>query len=107
MDGRYRLGHRASAHCLRQLDQERAHPLGDGTSCSSPRHRGPLLSTATCRASHAESAGCPGDSYPATRGCGVRTEARRVGQECVSKCKSLTSPYNSKIKTQNLHESKK
>src|SRR3546814_6301373 len=59
--------------------------LGDGTSCSSPRHRGPLLSTANCRASHAESAGCPGDSYPATRGCGVGERAWSAGPVLQSK----------------------
>src|SRR3546814_19932561 len=27
-------------------------------------------------------------------GCGERSEERRVGQECVSKCRSRWSPYN-------------
>jgi hypothetical protein len=60
MDGWFWLGRRDSAH--HKLDQERIHPLGDGTSCSSPRHCDHNIFTADCCECHAESAGSPWDT---------------------------------------------
>src|SRR3546814_18836739 len=39
--------------------------------------------------------------------CADRSEERRVGKECVSKCRSRWSPYHSKKKTKQKNSNKK
>src|SRR3546814_13087041 len=48
----------------------------------------------------------PGPAYhqPA---CAIRSEARRVGKECVSTCRSRGSPYHEKKKDSNMNYTNK
>src|SRR3546814_17645376 len=87
---------------VRRLHRHRSLARGSGSRCRSPRAaRAAIIpAVSSCAARSAPSAAASSRRKAATCGAGrlARSEARRVGKECVSTCRSRWSTDNSKNK---------